>query len=489
VGDEELTAIIQAVRERARFGPARSVAQNGSPAFEGVTVPDLTPLLHARDAAEAKVAAIGTVNPRPPGLKNSIAQGFKKLIARMLDWHIREQVEFNRATMACVQASLEALTELSRGVSALAAYHKQFYEETVNREREIDRRIREDFSGPIQELIDVRRHWAEWRPAFEERRNQSEIHLLRTVSELQAAFQHRVTILEQSFRESMREQHGNYAAALAQTTAEIHTQLAKDFERVRGEYEAVMREMEALIHRELRVLRQKQASTVAVAAAASLPTASPAPMTIEWMRFADAFRGPEDEIRERQKRHARRFTGTANEILDIGCGRGEFLEAARGLHLVARGIDLSEESVALCRNKGLAAEQADLFAYLEAAPDRSFGGAFCCQVVEHLPPEKVPVLIRLLGAKLRQGSLVAIETPNPECLAIFATHFYIDPTHTRPVPAALLRFYLEEAGFGSIEVERLAPAAEAIPALKELPANVVEALFGGLDYAIFARKL
>lgn len=493
MGDEELTAIIQAVRERARFGSARSGTQNGSPTFEGVTVPDLTPLLHARDAAEAKVAAIGTVNPRPPGLKNSIAQGFKKLIARMLDWHIREQVEFNRATMACVQASLDALTELSRGVSALGAYHKQFYEETVNREREIDRRIREDFSGPIQELIDVRRHWSEWRPAFEERRNQSEIHLLRTVSELQAAFQLRVTVLEQSFRQSLTEQHSNYSAALAQTASEIHAQLAKDFERVRGDYEVVMREMEALIHRELRVLRQKQASTVAIAApsapAAASAAASPSPMPIEWVRFADAFRGPEDEIRERQKRHARRFTGTANEILDIGCGRGEFLEAARRLHLTARGIDLSEESVALCRNKGLNAEQADLFTYLEAAPDRSFGGAFCCQVVEHLQPEHVPALIRLLGAKLRQGSLVAIETPNPECLAIFATHFYIDPTHTRPVPAALLRFYLEEAGFGSIEVERLAPAAEAIPALKELPSNVVEALFGGLDYAIFARKL
>jgi O-antigen chain-terminating methyltransferase len=110
-------------------------------------------------------------------------------------------------------------------------------------------------------------------------------------------------------------------------------------------------------------------------------------------------------------------------------------------------------------------------------------------VVEHLPPERVPALVRLLAAKLRPGALAAIETPNPECLAIFSTHFYLDPTHTRPIPPVLLGFYLEEAGMGNVEVERFAPAAESIPALNDLPAGVRDSLFGGLDYAIFARKL
>jgi hypothetical protein len=89
-------------------------------------------------------------------------------------------------------------------------------------------------------------------------------------------------------------------------------------------------------------------------------------------------------------------------------------------------------------------------------------------VVEHLPPARLPSLVNLLARKLCTGAPVVIETPNPECLEIFATHFYIDPTHTRPVPPVLLRFYLEEAGFGNIEIERLSPV---------------------FDYAIFARKL
>jgi hypothetical protein len=109
--------------------------------------------------------------------------------------------------------------------------------------------------------------------------------------------------------------------------------------------------------------------------------------------------------------------------------------------------------------------------------------------VEHLPPHLLPELVRLLAAKLHPGALVAIETPNPECLAIFATHFYIDPTHTRPVPAALLCFYLQEAGFGNIQVERLVPAVESMPSLATLPPEFRDAFFGALDYAVLARKL
>src|SRR6185312_16703958 len=101
-------------------------------------------------------------------------------------------------------------------------------------------------------------------------------------------------------------------------------------------------------------------------------------------------------------------------------------------------------------------------------------------VVEHLKRPSVPEFVELAFGRLRPGSLVAIETPNPECLAIFATHFYIDPTHTRPVPAPLLRFYLEEAGFGSIQIERLTPAVASMPALAELPPVVRDSFFGGL---------
>ena len=175
-------------------------------------------------------------------------------------------------------------------------------------------------------------------------------------------------------------------------------------------------------------------------------------------------------------------------MLDIGCGRGEFLEMMRDAYIPAQGIELSAESVALCRHKGLNVEAADLFSYL-AQPDGSFDGIFCGQVVEHLPPERLPEMIRLAATCLATNGVIAIETPNPECLAIFATHFYLDPTHTRPVPHPLLTFYLEEFGVGAITVRKLSPAAETMPALAELPAAFREAFFGRLDYAVIGRKL
>ena len=70
-----------------------------------------------------------------------------------------------------------------------------------------------------------------------------------------------------------------------------------------------------------------------------------------------------------------------------------------------------------------------------------------------------------MRGKAEERRAIALETPNPECLAIFATHFYLDPTHQRPLPPALLAFYLEEAGFGAIEVQRLSPAVESLPSV------------------------
>ena len=78
-------------------------------------------LVRARDSALGKVAAIGTVNPRPGGLVNSLVQAWKRLVARVLDWHVREQVEFNRQVLGCVDAAIEALNEDNRALVELGS--------------------------------------------------------------------------------------------------------------------------------------------------------------------------------------------------------------------------------------------------------------------------------------------------------------------------------------------------------------------------------
>ena len=170
-------------------------------------------------------------------------------------------------------------------------------------------------------------------------------------------------------------------------------------------------------------------------------------------------------------------------------GLGEILELLKEKGIPVKGIDGDAESVAICKSKGLDAEEADLFQWLQAQPDGAHEVLFCSQVIEHLPPLELPGFVRQCAAKLEKGGVLILETPNPECLAIFATHFYLDPTHQRPVPPILAAFHMEEAGLGRIEVKRLAPAIDSMPSLASLPEDFRNAFFGCLDYAIIGRKL
>jgi len=474
VESAELIAILREVRDRVR---ARHPQTAGGAAE--IPLADLTALVRARDAALGKVAAIGTVNPRRGGVANALVQVWKRLLARVLDWHVREQIVFNREIIVCIDAAIEALADTNRalaGVSGrLAAMEKLAAEQIAAME------------GAQQELGDIRKHWVEWRAGWEQKLAQNEIQFLRAVADLQAAFGHRADLMDANYRDTARGQHADFMAALNTHAIEVQRRLWADLEKVRLEYER-------LIYTELRVIRQRlwamdaRGGAAPATAPAQAPAAPDALDALDYSRFAERFRGPEEHVRAAQRFYLDYFAGRSG-VLDIGCGRGEFLDIMREAGVTAAGIDLSEECVAVCRGKGLDAQVADLFAHLGALPENSLDGIFCAQVVEHLPPARLPEMIRLCASRLARDGVLAIETPNPECLAIFATHFYLDPTHVRPVPAPLLGFYFDENGLGVIEIRKLSPAVETVPALASLPEDLRTALFGGLDYAIIGKKL
>ena len=125
-----MTAIVQAVRDRVRArypepnglgDPAGNAEANGA-AQKSIRVPiaDLMPVVHARDAAQAKIAAIGSVNPRAGGIVNRAIQSVKKTIARALQWFVRDQIAFNRETVSAIEAVIEALNDHNRALVSLA---------------------------------------------------------------------------------------------------------------------------------------------------------------------------------------------------------------------------------------------------------------------------------------------------------------------------------------------------------------------------------
>jgi SAM-dependent methyltransferase len=170
-----------------------------------------------------------------------------------------------------------------------------------------------------------------------------------------------------------------------------------------------------------------------------------------YVRFEDRHRGTVEEIRERQRGYLGLFTG-GGRVLDVGCGRGEFLALCHEAGIDARGVDIDPAMVARCREAGLPAEQGDALAYLDALPDGSLGGVFSAQVIEHVPPEAFIALVRLAHRKLRPGGVLLCETPNPACLTVFSGAFYVDLSHLKPIHPEAARFVLEAAGFRDIEI-------------------------------------
>jgi len=144
-------------------------------------------------------------------------------------------------------------------------------------------------------------------------------------------------------------------------------------------------------------------------------------------------------------------------VLDLGCGRGEFLALLGERGVSAHGLDINHEMVEACRARGLDAREGDAMAYLESIPDGSLGGLIAVQVVEHFQP---PYLMRFLDTayhKLKPGSKIVLETLNPSCWFAFFEAYIRDITHAWPLHPETLKFLVVASGFQRIELRLLSP--------------------------------
>jgi O-antigen chain-terminating methyltransferase len=222
----------------------------------------------------------------------------------------------------------------------------------------------------------------------------------------------------------------------------------------------------------------------------------------DYFGFEERFRGSQEEIKARQQIYVEYFQGKG-EVMDIGCGRGEFLELLKEAGIQAKGVDIDLDMVLLCREKGLDVVRADAFAYLEALLDESLGGVFSAQVIEHLESGQIIQLVKLCHRKLRQGGILILETLNPESLLVHYKWFWMDFTHTRLIHPETLKFLFDSIGFGEV-VTRFLPPPEgplAIPPLKvqdhhaeelrrfnEATEYLNRLLYGSSDYVVIGKK-
>ena len=199
--------------------------------------------------------------------------------------------------------------------------------------------------------------------------------------------------------------------------------------------------------------------TAAPGGGAPAPAFAPALDAFKYVGFENRFRGSRDVIRERLQTYVPFFAG-AQDVLDVGCGRGEFLELLAAAGIRARGIDLNHEMAELCRARGLQVTEADAVGYLSGQPDGSLGGLFAAQVVEHLQPSYLLQLLELAFHKVRPGGRIVLETLNPACWVAFFDSYIRDITHVWPLHPDTLKYLVVASGFSSAEVEYRSPVSE-----------------------------
>lgn len=220
--------------------------------------------------------------------------------------------------------------------------------------------------------------------------------------------------------------------------------------------------------------------------------------SIDYFDFENHFRGSRNAVKKSQQIYLDYFRDKKH-VLDIGCGRGEFLELMKENGIQGYGVDAYQEFVELCRYKQLEAVYGDAFDILEK--ERELDGIFAAQFIEHIHFEQLVRLLELAYERLIPGSYLVLETQNPMSLAIYANAFYIDPSHNKPVHPLTVQYLLEKIGFSEIsvlftensrlpfEIPRLnIEHVENIEKFNEAMAQAGRMLFGSQDYAIVAKR-
>jgi SAM-dependent methyltransferase len=215
-----------------------------------------------------------------------------------------------------------------------------------------------------------------------------------------------------------------------------------------------------------------------------------------YVALEDQFRGTREEIKERLRIYLpilkeAKLGSKKMPILDVGCGRGEWLELLKEQNLKAQGVDVNRVLAENCREQGLDVVERDAIAHLRSLPDASLGAVTGFHIVEHLPFEVVVKLIDEIVRVLKPGGVAILETPNPENVLVGSHTFYLDPTHRNPLPSALVKFIVEARGLCRVEVMNLhSPDVHRVSeaSLPEITKRFNDLFYGPQDYAVVGWK-
>ncbi|MEN8152960.1 MAG: methyltransferase domain-containing protein [Acidobacteriota bacterium] len=218
----------------------------------------------------------------------------------------------------------------------------------------------------------------------------------------------------------------------------------------------------------------------------------------QYSDFEKRFRGSREKIKENLKKYIPYFKDS-RDLLDIGCGRGEFIQLLKDEGINAKGIDNSDSMLKEAKEKGLNCIKADAFEYLKKQEKNSTGGIFSSQVIEHFEPEYLKKIVNESYRILEPGSILILETINPLSLFALTNIFYLDITHQKPLHPEFMRYMFESAGFSKVEIiyseplhthflEEISPDKESAREFNSNVDKLNKMLFNSPEYAVSGTK-
>tara|TARA_B100001093_G_scaffold202241_2_gene194263 strand:+ start:1414 stop:2532 length:1119 start_codon:yes stop_codon:yes gene_type:complete len=214
-----------------------------------------------------------------------------------------------------------------------------------------------------------------------------------------------------------------------------------------------------------------------------------------YLSFENKFRGSPDLIRKRQMVYLPYINESFKDItdpvlLDVGCGRGEWLELLQNNNIVGIGIDTNPDMVAECKNRQQDVILGDAIDFMKDKGENSLGAITGFHIIEHIPFTQLVKLFNHCLVALKEGGIMIFETPNPENLCVGSCNFYLDYTHILPYPPQLIKFLADYVGFSRTKILELHPVDKSFQLeVKDRPTDRLNKLINGpQDYAIIAYK-
>ncbi len=382
-----------------------------------------------------------------------------RLVSALLRPIFRRQSEYNAANTR-VTTHLQKETDWLRSLfvelriiteRTLESNKKELTAFSEAQGRRLARMYAADFAMHAQALRDLSQRIAAMEQRIQQQERQFQAHYSQISSQVEANYSQVGAQLEARYSELIGQ---------IETVRRAHSE-AQSQERSHLEEFKLTRERLMRVERRLRHILSGETVNGAAPSGENPLSPSKAEVEIDYAGFEDRLRNSQT-VKDKQRSYVQYFADKA-PVIDVGCGKGEFLELMREAGSEAKGLDLDLDMVLQCREKGLDVERCNAIDYLAGRPDDCVGGIFSAQVIEHLTSAQLNALITLSWRKLAPGGIMVLETLNPEALFVHYKWFWMDPSHVRLVHPQTLQFLLESAGFAEVSCLFASPPVDVIP--------------------------